>query len=919
MKQVNVAIYKLNDAQEKLDILFQNVENLDARSILELASTIRDNVCNDKEIKDGCNSDEKIALIRKSLLDNIRSMQVNIITEKTHREDTDAISSDDVVKNFDEAKASLSIMVDDELAEEMFTETEEPKIFENINECKTHITTLKRVSSDCKYGRYKVLIIGDFQSGKSTTLDAICDGRHISAIGDGTATSAVLVSASYAETESINIHWRSKDQFQPVFERVKNYLQDFDWKGFDLDKESNRQELAKAIDGLRHSKDCPSVREGDAKFLMLCDFVLRYYDTAELKEKKVKLQSISDISDITRFPKNGESDWMKSGVKAFSINDTVFIFIDRVECSIPSETLKELNCTVIDSPGLFNSSYDTMVTENAMKDAHAIMYVLPYHKGIGEDVCQSLYTIRDNYKDFHKKLFIVNNLRSTDNNDFFYSNCEQVRSMFKSNKQVYRYDAKLSYLAQLKKSYLLRVLTIKDYAHLMHVSKKIFSGKIKYVSFDNFEDTWNYHMRKYGQDLELDINCEADEILRDSGFENMIKSLKNFIAENKAYAVIISNGIAPMTFELKTIKNSLETLFMEPYTSSYDDLVERWRNRIQQAEQFQTFMSGFVNSELFDDNGAGALCDRITNEESSKLFTSDFYQNLAEEISGVLYDNKGTLLCTKALFKRDKDLFKQRFTELATPWIQEKIVELVNRKIAYLYSLIESDQDITVQNLFTPVVEKVEERLKSQWHQQFKDDESFKMQDYLVIPNTLNVTKSEETDQSSYRTDALSSNMVDLTLFGGLVAQLSVTVAGIAAMIAGYITAILCDITGTSFLIAVLLGIGGTIIAVMAPSAVRNKFISMLSKQITPKISSGAAIGFKEIVKKHITNALNKYVGNLNLNIKKMKNERDLALTPNPDQEEYCFKAVEAIVEINNHLEKTYAEFKQKNIQPKTN
>lgn len=488
---------KINEGKEKLELLKLNSENFDIRTILELASNIRDRICNDKDVIDLCDVDKEYALLRKALLDDIKSFQIDLISGNINQDEDVSFSKSRVI-DFDKAKAALAEMIDAELNLNLFVETEEPHLFDSIAECKKHLDTLHRVSDNCKYGKYKVLIMGDFQSGKSTTLDALCDGRHICAIGKGIATSAVLVSVTYAEKESIIIHWREKEQFRTIFEKIRQYLQEFDWDNFNLYDSTSREQLANAIEEVRQSKHCPKVGEGDAKFLMLCDFVLKYYDTSDLLAKKASLQSISDISEITKFPENGEETWKKSRLKDFSIDDVIFIFIESIECYIPSETLRELNCTIIDSPGLFNSSYDTMVTEKAMIDAHAIMYVLPYYRGIGQDVCQSLYTIKDNYADLHRKLFIVNNLRLTDGNAIYDSNCKKVKSMFDSIETItiHRYDARLSYLAQLKKLYVSDLSNEKDYHDLMRVTEVDFSGHKEETVFSNFNDAWAYYILK---------------------------------------------------------------------------------------------------------------------------------------------------------------------------------------------------------------------------------------------------------------------------------------------------------------------------------------------------------------------------------------------------------------------------------------
>lgn len=906
---------KIDKAKEQLNLLKQDFSLFSIKEILSMASVIRDNLSSDSSVIAECNDNPQASEERKLLLDEIHDFQISLISENIHKTEEIPFEKFSVI-DFEKSKKELSEIADNELMSNLFSESETPSLFENTEECKAHINTLNSVSANCKYGKYKVLIMGDFQSGKSTTLDAICDGRHISAIGKGSATSAVLVSATYAAKESIIIHWRQKEQFFPIFDRIKPFLPEFSWDSFDLDSQSSRLELYNEIEILRNGAHCPNVANGDAKFLMICSFILFYYGKNELQEKKNSLSSVSDVSNITRFPENGEGTWEKSGIDKFTMDDVIFVFVDYVECFIPSETLRELNCTIIDSPGLFNSAYDTMVTEKAMKEAHAIMYILPYYKSIGMDVCQSLYTIKNNYADIHRKLFIANNLILTDDNDFYESNCEQIESMFGSEKIVYQYDGKLAYLTQLRKLFLTGTAKEKDYSHLMTVVTKTFKNFVS-KKFDHFDDAWSYHTKKYQLS-----DMSVDEMLETCGYYELIHELKQFIAKNESYAVVISNGLTPMRNELVSVGNSLFRSYIEPYISSIDSLIDLWKVRIDKATKFQEYVRTLAKEKLFGSNGYNKpLLERISDEEYSKLFTDDLYTTLSENVSGVLYDNKGKLLATKTLLRTDKSKFQKRFMELSSPWIKDEIEKLISSKIEYLIDYMESGQDKTVENMFTPVVDILENDLKQHWSNLFNDDKGVSMSDYLAIPKNLSFSKRDGIGQTGYESDRLFGNDVCVTLLGGMIAQISATVAGISTMIAGYISAILCDPTGVSetvvLAISALVGIGGFFVTLIAPDAIRNQFIKILSHEIKPKIRDNADHGFRNVVKTHFENTFNKYIDNLSVNINKLKNERDVAITPNPCKESLCFRSLESIITIQKQIQ-IYDQFKSNNLEDET-
>lgn len=907
----------LSEAQEKLDLLKNNAEHLPVREVLALASSIREKVCNNQILTSACDNDADIAHLRKRLLEGIHAWQEKLIENITSNISDDTILLGQIT-DFDKAKKAMVEMIEAEQTKHIFEETESPKLMEGIADCKKHTATICRVAENCKNGKFLALFLGEFQSGKSTTIDALCDGRHISAIGDGMATSAVLVMVSYGAEESLKIYWRAKAQFLPVFERIKRVIPEYDWVSFDLDKSDERTKLANAIEQIRRRENelvrGQTLKKDDVKFLMLCNLILAFYGTTDLQAKKESLTSIAKISDITRFPKDGEANWIKKGVKGFTIDEAIFVFIDTVSCTTPSETLKKFNCTVIDSPGLFNSAYDTMVTESAMIAAHAIIYVLPYDKGIRLEDCRSLYTIKDSYPDVHKKLFLVNNVNSLKENAFVESNRAFIKAQFGFEKEVYVYDAKVSYLAQLKRLYDMGLATASDFAHLMHAKTKTPIGSEKMLDFQTFDKAWEFHMRSYRAAYDANETTSMDTYLNESGFLNMVSALKAFIEKNEAYAVILSNALIPMRSELMAIKRELIKQYIEPYNTSHEDMVAKWETRIANAKKFQEFSKSLFQTEVFGSQNGESVCVRLSDEEYGEIFTSDFYAELAAGIAEVLYDNKGKFLASQAMrairadttitivpprvkFK-DNGQFQKVFGDLVTPLIKEKICELISRRMKYILEMIETGQDSRVSAVFTPIADKINVMLERKWEEIFKNDKDFKMIDYLSIPRDLKGCVREKTTDETSGADFISDLSIGATLLSGVVVQITAVVTGIATMIAGYIGIILCDPTFSVLIVCVLLGIGGAIVSLIAPEYVREKFVEFLVEKVEPMIKTDAKDGFSNIVKVQITAILDRYVKARIVDENKLENERDVALAANPNQEEHCFRALEIIDKI---------------------
>ena len=59
----------------------------------------------------------------------------------------------------------------------------------------------------------------------------------------------------------------------------------------------------------------------------------------------------------------------------------------------------------------------------------------------------------------------------------------------------------------------------------------------------------------------------------------------------------------------------------------------------------------------------------MTQEEYKKLFTDDFYTELSQDIAGVIYDNKKSILSIKSLFKKSE--FKAELVAKLKPLIEK--------------------------------------------------------------------------------------------------------------------------------------------------------------------------------------------------------------------------------------------------------
>ncbi len=234
-----LASKKISDATEMFELLKNNLGNFDIKRQLELASALRDNVVNDSHITNECKDDQKLADLRKQLLDQIQSFQMKLIDTVSAVKHTIKYEGNVKVTDFVAANNALfSIAVDEKNREINYSD----ELYTNIQEHKNHITTLNRIVEQGGSNEYKVLLMGEYQSGKTTLIDSII-GRHISAIGDGNTTSAVPIAFSYGSNINVNLLWKSKEQLFDLLASIKKYVKDFSLENFDIENKNERDVL----------------------------------------------------------------------------------------------------------------------------------------------------------------------------------------------------------------------------------------------------------------------------------------------------------------------------------------------------------------------------------------------------------------------------------------------------------------------------------------------------------------------------------------------------------------------------------------------------------------------------------------------------------------------------------------------------
>lgn len=904
-------IYKLNELEEKFFVLKKSAEYLSVNEQLTTASVLRDAIVSDNTIGNACVADSGLLRKKENILNEIKIFINTTIEKVTSEEQKSPESTYATILDFASAKVDLGTLVTEEIDLHMFAENGGPQIFPQCTTSVTHMETLKEVKFNCEESKFNILLVSEFQSGKTTTLNALCGGRHIGEIGSGDATSAVPLFVSYADEESFAIKWKSKENLNKVLSNLTQYFPDFELAEFDLDNTEQRVLWLKKIDENRRSKECPS----NTKLLAICSMILKYYGTQELYDKEKSIETIDEVSLITKFP--DLSIWKQKGIDGFTMNDSIFVFVEQVDCYCPSVVLKKINATIIDCPGLFYNGYDTSITEKLLTAAHVILYMLPHHKTGNQQNYRSLEKIRDDYSDFVRKLLIIQNF-SIINPSTVDGNRRKIEELFEGKKTIDAvYDARVAYLACIKQSNDNGVLPDTD---IKEFCKPIKDTEIDLetgeetevdVIFDDFEHAWNYYFEPYRHKFNYKVP-QVDALLNVSKIETVTKKVQSFVEENKAYSMILSNGLDKLQKELIQVSNFLKRGPVKLYNADIAKLEADWNQGIAKAEEFKQKTAPLIERYFYEEqDGRKSLIERLVVGVSNKRFTDGFYGEMIESIAVLIYNNAGQL------FKLSKE---DKIRDFLFPKVERIVNEKINNRLSFWLGLVKEGKDETFNENFTYEIKLLINELRSEWGKLCSSVEVFKendIQTYLTI----------ETEIDKYCKDDIQSRKISVSRQEKLY---DVLLEAIVGQIVSIVGALLMTFLGSAIVAAAIAAIGSSVIAVLGaimvvvygPKAykwgrekIKERFILHICEKIHEKLErQNLQKDVAQLIHSIVVDILRTCQEKLTINIEKIKEEKIAILsTPEQDKEKACFKAVTVIDEINQQINK-YEEYRAKHI-----
>ena len=261
-----------------------------------------------------------------------------------------------------------------------------------------------------KADTYTLVLIGAFQSGKSTLFNYLCDGRELSPVGPGGGglrTSGCMVTAHpqpEGDKERAVITWRKPEDLLSALGTtlIKYYdkptsLTCLTSREVNLDNEADRKRLASiAVQEL--SKGEATLSNSEKELLRFTLVVCRFYkEFAENCKKGTTTCTPDEAVVLTSYPQDWANKWLTTKEESswyelpqFSKDEVNFAFCAGVELFLDSPILRDIGCSIIDCPGLFISKWDTEIAERCIREANAILYMFAGNKSLTQEDVEAL-------------------------------------------------------------------------------------------------------------------------------------------------------------------------------------------------------------------------------------------------------------------------------------------------------------------------------------------------------------------------------------------------------------------------------------------------------------------------------------------------------------------------------------------------
>lgn len=605
------------------------------------------------------------------------------------------------------------------------------------------------IRKKCMEDQFNIVLVGEFQGGKSTTFNTFCDGREISPRGALVKTSACRLTARHIsdpdQNEYATVCWKTGRELilnmEDILSAHIDLRQDLnvvllpgdelktlsDVLSFDNSKHLKMMDAAIEKEWEIYQSDKGRYSPETLDVLRIATLILRFAQHEEIQKLRSKaLFSIDAISRLIVFPPEWEIKWEKGSQAPFTANDAVFAFIGSIDCYIHSPNLARLGCSITDCPGLFASKWDTQVAIDTIPRSDAVIYLLRGDKAIGTEETKALREIKK-MPATHQKLFYAINMKSSRpiiDNSIVPHDVAVIRSIGLpvEDAKIHRYHALLAFLAEFGTLYLNGQSEAASVATFSAMARRMLGSQFP------VDQAWTMLANQ-----QLIMSCippqtvghldseSIEKIRKASGFRSLFDAVEDLIIKNKSESILITNGAEKAVYALTEIGNILKNREDEATenVAQREAELEEAKNKL---EEFQREAKKIVE-ESFKDK-IYELLSRDFHDEVILDTTEEISQKIAQKISKKLSIKFGFKMLLKG---------EAAMNDIVNPIYTEVMNEVIGNRARIWISSIEKGENAAYENSIKPESERIREALEKQWEKLATVDYNFSSLDYPDI------------------------------------------------------------------------------------------------------------------------------------------------------------------------------------------
>lgn len=728
---------------------------------------------------------------------------------------------------------------------------------------------LQNTVGKLKRNSFEITLVGEFQGGKSTLFDTILEGREISPRGQGIKTSACKISAQSVPEkakEYVNLRWKTDDELMlTMLEIVKANLID-DKKAyahFEQKKDDGSTQLPSLSDKkIRHLAKKALEKEweiynknpsyydpddsGRLDLLQISTLILNFYDSKELKELRSKTRvSPEELKSLVVFPKDWLMRWQDGKEKTkWSFDEIRFVFLGDAEVYIHSDNLERLGCVVTDCPGLFAGPWDTMVAENAMIRADAILFLMRGDRAISDSELRALGHIKKTNQEH--KLFLAINARRSKNDvetllrpaDF--AMIKQRGFTVDSEQALDVYNGLLGFNSRCTQP----PSDIEEDRRKEWLSNwRNSTGRAiaTYYDYGMFEDV----------DKIKALMENKEELYRGSGVLELLSKIETSVVLRKFESILVKGGTEKASASLDALNGELKAK-ENAASKSLEEAESEVGVAREMLKRFQKFVNDEVDKVLGDATSADLLAQDFVNEvyvknirEMSDSISCKLKNrfNKSMKLLGIVWDlmkakvKSWTEHCSSA-----KEDAERRAKSILTEPVVEAVEEVATPAASGWLANIRDNGNKLFETAYGRALKSVGDRVRGEWDKMFEGEIS--ILSGLALDFDISLSPIGHTVNKLYSEDGVN---VQKEAASVLVKKISTLIGAIVvALVTTILVAFIMVNIGLGGLPAILVIISGVMSGASFYDFVNEKIVNNLEVRLRPEISQKLTELFSE-------------------------------------------------------------------------